>query len=299
MGEIKKNTEEKQHISESILSFLRLQRSILFKSKILLFIIVVPLFVFLMLISVVPITLAAFVLISINLNVIGYYQFGSFYISFENTTVEKNILLNNSSKIMKDLNFLIFSLILSVITTFFLIGIVWLLQFLVMKLNFSLGYVTSDRSLINWEHIWWNNLVVYITLASLLASSTSYFVIHLTNYNTKYFYSIGVIFLFVVIFFGGTFITEYQIDFNESSNTYEWIGNSRASNGDLFSLLQSIFPNYQLNQIAAYTFRIPDADLTNLNPLFEQRFQWNYVYSFLWVIIHGSLGLTFQLSNKY
>ncbi len=297
MKKSNKDTDQKQKISQSVLAFLRLQRSILFKSKILLFIVLVPLFIFLMLLSIVPINLATFTLISLNLNIIGYFQFGSFYINFENTTIEKNILMRNSSKILKDINFIIFSLVLSFITTFMLLGFTFAFESIISNFGIVYGH-TSSSNLINWNHLWWNNLIVYIFLASLLASTTSYFVVHLTNYNVNYFYSIGVIFLFVIMFFGGTFVSLYQIVENDSG-TYKWISNSRSDVTNIFQFIKQFFPVYQLNQVAIYTFRVPNANVDALNPLFNDLFKWKYVYSSLWIVGLFMFGMALQLSNKY
>ena len=243
-----------------MVNILKLEIKSFFKGGTIFFILFLPLFILLMLTTIAPIDLLAFTAIGINVNVISFFIFGSFF----NSIRDKKIFLQMqllTKRIVIISSLIVFTLILSTITSVLLIGMIYLLQLLEQTTGLP---IVAFNGTIEWGYVWWNTIFFFILFGTIVSCMFSLLVALLAK-NKNFFYSVGVLMMFVLIFSGGMFVSEKVIAYDEIQGSYFYAANGMVVKNWMF-YFRRILPQFYLNQISILSFRIKDS-MDYLNPL--------------------------------
>ncbi len=277
---------------KSIIDLWRLQFSTVFSNKTFYFVLFFPIVSLFTLLAFVPINLLVFVVLSLNVNILGYFIYGIYFFSIDNTVLEKELILSQSSRFMKDLTLITFSFIVSLIGTMFLLFLVFIVQ--LMGVNGLLGYKTIVSFKIKWKYVWYKTLIVYILVGTFLSIAVSYFI---TSITTKEgFFFIGLIFLFFMLFSSGAFVQPQNFSHNEKGEVII-VPNEFFSNEGFFKYIHLLMPQYYLNHFGALAFRISSFDIKNLetgliqNLIVDVNFYVPFVSTFIFILLGNFLFL--------
>ncbi len=239
-------------------NILRLEIKSFLKGERIFFILLLPLFILLMLTPIAPVNLLAFTAIAININIISFFIFGSFF----NNIRSKKIFLQMqllTNRIIIIVSLIAFTLVITTTTSLILIGVIYLLQLIDQNTSFS---ILAFNGAISWNYVWWNVIFFFILFGTFLSCMLS-LVIALLAKTKNYFYSIGVLLMFVLIFSSGMFVSEKIIAYDDVKGAY-YQTNSLVSQNWMY-YFRRVFPQFHLNQVAILSFRIKDK-IPYLNP---------------------------------
>ncbi len=270
-----------------MLNILRLEIKSFFKGGTIFFILFLPLFILLMLTTIAPIDLLSFTAIGININIISFFIFGSFFNNIRDKKIFLQMqLLTNRIIIISSL--IVFTLFISTFTSIIIISSIFLLQLLEQVTGLP---IVAFNGSIEWNFVWWNTIFFFI-LAGTVVSCLFALVIALLTKSKNYFYSIGVLMMFILIFSGGMFVSEQVIAYDNTQNVYFYKPNSVVVKNWMF-YFRRVLPQFYLNQISILSFRIKDS-MDYLNPLASINLM-ETLQTLIYPIVFSVVALSFSL----
>ncbi len=173
--------------------------------------------------------------ISINIIVISFFQFGGDFQSFKNTNMFKNL---EASSIDHDT----FRFVMIAFSTF--LSLVFSLSSILVYKMISTNATASPLLLLDWDYFWWGWFIYYVILYSFLNIAIAYFVIKVLK-NPLYINSVFVLLMFIVLFWGGTASSEFTLAAD---------GTILSKNKTLYNQLHYFLPQWYMNQFIYYSY---------------------------------------------
>ncbi len=247
----------------------RLQLLTLFKSNTFYFITFLLVINFIIIGSgAIPLTGAVLTVVSTNIMLLAFYQYGSDYGKVVNSNLIKKIHTSDINIDKFKFVFLIFSITTIFVFTIFTLGIFYLLT------NRPSGLLH-----VNWQYFWWDTFIYWMITDTLLKLAIAYFLIKMfPNRNVV----IGIFTTLIILSATGCFGTFGQyFQYANDPISGEMFVSERSVN--ILSRVQHVNPIWYSNQLIAGSFFSKSSAYYALKPF---NFQ-NYTYSeqyFFWII---------------